>query len=78
MSEISREDINKHMNRLRGKLFTLVESCIPNETQQDAVKRTIKIHTQATWRGLLVDAGFSVEHQREEQPIPCDGKESNG
>lgn len=75
MPDIQQEAINRHMNRLRGNLFTLIEGCVP-VGQQEAVKRLIKAHTQSVWRGLLIDAGYSADYHKEEI-APESGKEEH-
>ena len=62
--QINRDDIDKHMKRLRGKLFALVEASLPGE-QQEGAKKTIRQITQATWKGLVKDAGLN-NHIEEE------------
>lgn len=64
--QINRVDIDKHMKRLRGKLFALIEAALPGE-QQEGAKKTIRQVTQATWKGLVKDAGLNGEEENENE-----------
>jgi len=54
------------MKRLRGKLFALIEAALPGE-QQEGAKKTIRQVTQATWKGLVKDAGLNGEEENENE-----------
>lgn len=58
--QLTREVVDKHFKRLRGKLFTLTEASLPG-SQQEAFKRQIKVFTQAAWHGIILDAGLSMK-----------------
>ena len=46
------EGLNKVMERLRARLFTLAEATLPSEQQASSFKKAIKDYTSDSWNDL--------------------------
>lgn len=46
------EKLNKVMERLRARLFTLAEATLPSEKQASSFKKAVKDYTSDSWNEL--------------------------
>jgi hypothetical protein len=67
--------VSNNFNRLKGKIFNLIEATIPDKTQAEAMKGLIKGFANDEFRSTVTDMRFHAEMAgliKKDEGRPCD------